>query len=176
MFNIRRATAKSLLKAVGYEKADGYTDKLLAKKLGYLSDMTEEDAAEKIPGPLKRTFASLRRALANGDEPVLVDDALPAAPADEQPAPRGRPKSEDGISHTIIRLLQGASEDSPLSKADILAHLCTKYDDRDPQSMRTTLGKWVVSGLKHAGYDVRSNTHGYWIEPKAVSPSRADGN
>jgi len=170
MFKIRRSTARNLLKQLGYEKADSYSDKLLVAKLQYLKDLTEEDGLV-VSGPYKRIFATLRRSLAAGETPKIVEE-----PDKGDGKPKGRPKAEDGIHHTIIRMLTRASESRPLTKADILKELCEKFDDRDPQSMKVTLDKWVMSGIRNMGMNIKKSPEGYWIEPNAMSETRADDN
>lgn len=167
LFKVFRTSAVNLLKETGYASADQYKDGLLAKKLHYLSDMTEGDCDKiKIPH-LRRLITTLRRALARGDEVRIEPDrAKPAA------GKAGRPKSENSIEANVVRMLSTANAADPITKRDMLAVLVERFPDRDADAMRDTLNKLVPSMLKKSGHDVRKNTAGFWI----FVPERVEDN
>ncbi len=160
-YKITRTTAKNLLKAAGYELADQFTDKVMVRKLTYLNDMSEEDAASKFIGPLKRVFSTLRLALRDSQVPEVVEDA---------PTPSGktlgRPRSDDTVETTIIGMLKKADPDNPVTKHQVTQALVAKYPDRDPAAIKETVGKWIMSYCRRDGHDIQQNAKGYWINPE----------
>jgi len=67
---------------------------------------------------------------------------------------------------SIVEFLGSADSDHPLSKADLLKKLTTRFPDRPPEAMKKTINTQVPAGLaKQKGFCVKgTSATGYWIE------------
>lgn len=161
-FKMYRKTAVGLLVELGYPNADKYPDSRIVRKLSLLTGVSSVEISTIEDRHLSRVLTSLMTALNRGDALEIVSDAEAPSRAIGAP-PLGRPRSDRGVIATIIKCLQKATYERPVTKVDILAVLKMEFPDRNPASMAVTLDKQVMSVLRSEGYDIRKCPRGFWI-------------
>lgn len=77
-----------------------------------------------------------------------------------------------GITDLIVKTLEAASEDAPVSKKKILSALTKKFPDRDPDQMARTINTQMGWHLKNKGYKFKRNDKGYWVSTKPKSAKK----
>lgn len=131
---------------------------------------------------------------AKGGVTVLTEDDL-AGPAKKvkakpikaaaKPSSNGKARKEadkdlrgPGVIDSMIRILQTASKDKPLTKKQVLDRLANKFKDRDPASMWNTTSSYIPNRIYvERGFRVDTDGDGgYWIGPRGNvgKPSEAE--
>lgn len=81
--------------------------------------------------------------------------------SDQKPKKRG-PKGP-GVIKTIAELVSNATPENPVSKAQILDELCSRFPDRQRESMEKTINVQVPNRLrKEKGLNIQKNDDGYF--------------
>jgi hypothetical protein len=132
-------------------------------------DMTETDNTDLIPNEDEvKTPEQPKKKKGKKNKPVA--EAKPAKKKTVSTPSEKRP----GVISCMIEMLRAADSKNPVTKAEILAELCTRFPERTESAMKSTLNMQVPSGLRtEKGLEVSSastdNGKGYWLTPDQLT-------
>lgn len=164
--NLTEASARALLKTLGYENADKFTLTILEQKLAGVSGLPEL-ARERVTEPAQRRLLATLIRSTRLERPKVIATPKPQkeyggnymghAEVDGEAALLERPdvRRKKGVQYWIYQILKEATAERPVTKDQILEVLCEKFPERSTVGMGTTvngLGTWVP--VRYPEYEV----------------------
>lgn len=184
-----RKTVVSLMEFLGWKSAENWDNDRLAERLQKINDVYDEDDLgkpedEKVANALVDVLAGIEDGsefeVVDGEEAKAKDgsddetaektekdegDFFDEAEKKEDEKPKKEKKEKrPGVIATIAEVLEGASEEKPVTKDDILKVLVKKFPDREADSMKKTINVQVPTQLRNKkDINVQKNEKGYYV-------------